>query len=177
MDETMNHVAHVERETEATHSRALLEQSFSPTVAEYLQQHPECLTGQLREGDASVCRLVWVRYDGGATLSGRLLRTVGQGYGVAHRDHSCPIKARWSTNYGDGLLALWNAPLDQADHATLACTAAQEMLDSLPTASNLWRHRLSEPLQMSIGIHTGPDPRRQLRHSQPHQVCTAGETP
>ncbi len=155
MDQTMNHVARLDQETEAARSRVLLEQAFSPSVAQYLQQHPESLAGQLREvtllsvdlcGFAALEELLSPAdcYD----LSGDVMELLTE-IVVAQQGEVVDY-------YGDGLLTLWNAPLDQADHATLACTAAQEMLDHLPRASSQWRYRLSEPLQLSVGIHTGP---------------------
>jgi len=57
--------------------------------------------------------------------------------------------------YGDGLCAMWNAPLDMSDHVDLACTAALHMLETLPAINERWRARLGHAIEMGIGIHTG----------------------
>ena len=57
--------------------------------------------------------------------------------------------------YGDGLVAMWNAPADQTDHAELGCRAALEMLVSLPTVSDEWMSVTQTELRLGIGIHTG----------------------
>ncbi len=58
--------------------------------------------------------------------------------------------------FGDGMLAMWNAPRWQADHADLACDAALQMLASLPSVSQQWIEAIRTPLRVGIGVHTGP---------------------
>jgi adenylate cyclase len=63
---------------------------------------------------------------------------------------------------GDGLMAFWNAPLDDADHAANACRAALEMIAAIPAIDEACRRearaagREHAPLSLGIGIHTGP---------------------
>jgi adenylate cyclase len=57
--------------------------------------------------------------------------------------------------YGDGLVAMWNAPANQPEHAELGCRAAFEMLDSLPTVSDDWINVTHTELRLGIGVHTG----------------------
>jgi adenylate cyclase len=57
--------------------------------------------------------------------------------------------------YGDGLAAMWNAPVDQPDHPELACRAALRMIDALPAVQKKWAHVLAEELRIGIGVHTG----------------------
>jgi adenylate cyclase len=57
---------------------------------------------------------------------------------------------------GDGLLAMWNAPLDQPDHAIRAARSALAMRDGLPELNRRWRDRLGKPLGLGIGINSGP---------------------
>jgi adenylate cyclase len=142
------------RETESACTRVLLEQAFSPTVAQYILQHPDSLAGQQREVTllfADLCGFTSLAetlspidcFDMLASVMELLTEIVATRHGIV-------------VDYlGDGLLAMWNAPLEQADHAMLACSAAQEMLDSLPKVSKHWRDCLSGPLQLGIGLHTG----------------------
>jgi adenylate cyclase len=55
---------------------------------------------------------------------------------------------------GDGLVAVFGAPLPQPDHALRACRAALAMLDELRPLQARWRPDLP-PLEIGIGINTG----------------------
>jgi adenylate cyclase len=57
--------------------------------------------------------------------------------------------------YGDGLCAMWNAPLNVADHADRACLAALDMLAVLPDLSRRWHGRVGQPLALGVGLHAG----------------------
>ncbi|MDA0166979.1 adenylate/guanylate cyclase domain-containing protein [Solirubrobacter ginsenosidimutans] len=58
---------------------------------------------------------------------------------------------------GDGVMAVFGAPLEQPDHADRALAAAREMLDiRLPRVNDWLRAQaLSEPLRMGIGMSSG----------------------
>jgi adenylate cyclase len=56
---------------------------------------------------------------------------------------------------GDGLVAMWNAPADQPEHAELACHAGLEMLDTLPAVAAEWFRLIHTELRLGIGVHTG----------------------
>jgi len=56
---------------------------------------------------------------------------------------------------GDGLMAIFGAPLHQPDHADRACAAALQMVDRLETL-NAERHEAGlKELEIGIGVHTG----------------------
>lgn len=63
---------------------------------------------------------------------------------------------------GDAIMAFWNAPLDDRDHARNACEAAFQMSERLAelNASRrqeaLQAHEDGEPLKLRIGLATGP---------------------
>lgn len=57
---------------------------------------------------------------------------------------------------GDALMAFWNAPLDQADHALRACRAAVKMLETLDELKKAWRDKGYPELEIGIGINSGP---------------------
>ena len=62
---------------------------------------------------------------------------------------------------GDGLLAFWNAPVDEPDHARLACLTALEMgvrLDRLNEELRAEARALNadyQPIRIGVGLNTG----------------------
>jgi adenylate cyclase len=57
---------------------------------------------------------------------------------------------------GDALMAFWNAPLEQPDHALRACRAAVRMLEKLDSMKPTWRAQGLPELEIGIGINSGP---------------------
>ncbi len=147
-------LARAEQEAEAGRLRVQFEQFFSADLARELQKNPRLLEGQEREvtvlfsdirgfsrlaeklGPTDSCKLV-------ADVMERLTARVREFDGVVV-DYS-----------GDGLMAMWNAPADQPDHAAKACRAALGMLADLPQLDAEWQGRLGGPLRLGLGLNTG----------------------
>jgi len=76
---------------------------------------------------------------------------------------SCVLDNRGTIDkyMGDAMMAFWNAPLDDAEHATHACTAALQMLAALKVVNMGLRDQAEKnqkpfkELKAGIGIHTG----------------------
>lgn len=56
---------------------------------------------------------------------------------------------------GDGLMALFGAPIPTADHARQALAAAREMLARLEELNRTWEKRGERPFRIGIGINSG----------------------
>ncbi|MGE0325640.1 MAG: adenylate/guanylate cyclase domain-containing protein [Polyangiaceae bacterium] len=56
---------------------------------------------------------------------------------------------------GDCIMAVWGAPVAQADHADRALAAAEDMLHFLETANQGWREKYGVEVRLGIGVNSG----------------------
>lgn len=148
-------LARMEKEAEAARNRARFEQFASPVIAAELERNPGLLEGTEREITVLFSDLrgfTRISEQLGARDTFQLVGDVMDKLTEQVLKHGGII----IDYYGDGLAAMWNAPLDQADHAQLACKAALAMQAEMPALNALWQERLGKPLQIGIGINTGP---------------------
>ena len=78
---------------------------------------------------------------------------------------------------GDGIIALFGAPIEQPDHADRALAAAREMLFERLPRFNEWmrEQRLGEGFQMGIGINTGEIMSGQVGSEQRMEYTVIGD--
>jgi adenylate cyclase len=147
-------MARLEKEAEAGRLR-IFEQFFSPSLAHELQRNPRLLEGQERE-----ITVLFSDIRGFSRLSQhlapqetcRLVREVMNELTEHVRAHDGVV-----VDYaGDRMMAMWNTPVDQPDHAALACRAALAIRGAVPRLSAAWSPRLGSPLEISLGLNTGP---------------------
>jgi adenylate cyclase len=148
-------LARLEQEAEAGRLRIQFEQFFSPDLARELQRNPRLLEGQERE-----ITVLFSDIRGFSRLAERMephevCRLVREVMGaLTEQIRACDgVVVDYS---GDGLMAMWNAPADQPDHAAMACRAALAIQRVIPALSESWSGRLGCPLTLGLGLNTGP---------------------
>jgi len=57
---------------------------------------------------------------------------------------------------GDGIMAVYGAPIAKPDHALRATKTAMEMQRALAALNHDWENRGQSPLRMGVGVNTGP---------------------
>ena len=141
-------------EAQAARRRVQFEQFFTPDLAAALDADPALLDGRDREvtvlfadirGFSALSESISPR------LACELIQDVMQHLTARILESSGVI-----VDYiGDGLLAMWNAPLEQPDHAVRACQSALAMRDGMPELSRRWEGRLGKPIGLGVGINSG----------------------
>ncbi len=138
----------------AQRTRVQFEQFFSPDLARELERDSKLLEGRTDE-----VTILFSDLRGFTVLSERL-----GAHKTCHmlRDMMERLSERIVeqggviVDYaGDGILAMWNAPVKQADHALRACRAALAMLAELPALNACWGEEAAGSLALGIGINTG----------------------
>ncbi len=147
-------LARSQGEAEAARRRVQLEQFVSSQVAHELERDPKMLDGHDREVTilfSDIRNFSRLSEQLGTVDIFRLVRDV-----MDHLTQRIYENNGTLVDYiGDGLLAMWNAPTDQADHAVMACRAALAMFKDLPELNETWRTRLGSPIALGIGLNTG----------------------
>jgi adenylate cyclase len=128
----------------------------SPDVVEEITNHPERLT---LGGDRRELTLLFTDLAGFTSLSEQLgaeeIADVLNRHLTAMTHIIMRHQGTVGKFIGDAIMAFWNAPLTDPDHAVHACMAAREMQEEAARQrAELTREGLP-PLMMRIGIHTG----------------------
>jgi adenylate cyclase len=135
--------------------RDRLQRYFSPAVASLLEEQPD--------GVPDTTRVVTVLF---SDLRGFTSLTYGMPpdrvVELLNEVHSALVEEVFRSGgtldkfMGDGLMAYFNAPLDQPDHASRAVSCAAGMKGALDEVNRRRLERQDPPLRLGIGIHTGP---------------------
>lgn len=147
--------ARISYQTDAVKRKAQFAQHFTSELADELERDPTLLDG--REREISVMFSDVRRF---STISSQLTpqetcRFVGdimEALTAVIRSHNGVL-----VDYiGDGLIAIWNAPKDQPNHASLACIAAIEMVEAVKAVDEVWQSRIGAKINIGVGINSGP---------------------
>jgi adenylate cyclase len=138
-------------------AQELMARYLSPSVSQWVLKQPE----QLKlGGDTRTMTVLFCDLRGFTTLSHSLepqqLVSFINEYMTAMTEIIFRHDGVLDKYIGDEIMAFWNAPLDQPDHARRACLAALDMLRELHRLRASWAQRGLPQLDIGIGINTGP---------------------
>ncbi|MBV9016376.1 MAG: adenylate/guanylate cyclase domain-containing protein [Alphaproteobacteria bacterium] len=149
-------------ETERRQVRHAFSRYLAPAVVEHLAEHPERLTlgGELRE-----LTIMFSDIRGFTTISegmdARELTSFLNRYLTPMTDVIMSHDGTVDKYMADGIMAFWNAPLEDARHAEHACLAALAMRTELARLNDAWRAEASaagrpfREVRAGIGLNTG----------------------
>jgi adenylate cyclase len=148
-------LARQEQERAALEAAVRFEQFFTPSLARHLTREPNLLEG--REAEVT---LLFSDICGFSRITERLGPGVAVRWVGAVLDEVSRIVLAEDgvlVDYiGDELLAMWGAPGSQPDHALRGVRAALAIVDALPELNAHWQKTLGEPMDLGLGLNTGP---------------------
>jgi adenylate cyclase len=77
---------------------------------------------------------------------------------------------------GDAIIAFWNAPLDEPDHALRAARTALACQARLAAAAPEWEKKYGRRIRMRIGLNTGPAIVGNMGSSRRFDYTAIGDT-
>ena len=133
---------------------------MSPHYVDELAAHPERLK---LDGQARIMTIMFCDIRGFTSLSEKLdaetLTHFMNSFLSPMTEIITERKGTIDKYIGDCIMAFWNAPLDDPDHATNAVQAAQAMRRKLVELNHLWQaeaaYQAFLPVRVGIGINTG----------------------
>jgi adenylate cyclase len=137
--------------------KGAFKQYLSPLVIEELVQHPERLKlgGELRE-----LSIFFSDVKGFTSISERLnpqeLTALLNDYLTAMTDIIYAHEGTVDKYEGDAIIAFWNAPLAQKNHAILAVHTALECQAKLTELNPKYKEQIGTELYQRIGLNSGP---------------------
>lgn len=148
------------------HQRATIRRAFSqyvsPSIVRELTAHPEQLKlgGEVRELSILVCDI----RDFSAIaerMNAEELTAFINSFLTPLSDIIIDSGGTIDKYMGDAVMAFWNAPIDQPDHAERACQAALQIMARMDALNSAWRQdaqaagRTFDDVRIGIGVNTG----------------------
>ncbi len=135
-------------------------QYLKPEIVAQLARHRGGVDDIMRGGERRDITLLFVDVRGFTSMSEKMAAEDVTTLIQMYLDHLSGIIFTWDGTIdkyvGDEIVAFWNAPRDQPDHALLAVRCAYDMIAKAPEL----QHRLLEknlpPIRWGIGVNTGP---------------------
>jgi adenylate cyclase len=151
----LQHYITVDREKR--HNRRMLDLYLSPALSHYVSEHPD----MLKLGGEKLDRSVLFSDVKSFTVIAEQLKPeqlveLLNYYLGEMTDIVFAHDGMLDKYIGDGVMAVWGAPVPQADHALRACRAALKMLERMPALNAHCAERGWPELHIRIGLSSGP---------------------
>jgi len=148
---------YVVADREKRHTRRMLDLYLSPSLAGFVSERPEMLKLGGEKRDRTV---LFSDIKGFTTIAEGLepeqLVELLNDYLGKMTDIVFEYDGMLDKYIGDGVMAVWGAPLPQADHATRACHAALRMMEKLAEINARGAELGWPKLSIRIGLNSGP---------------------
>ncbi len=152
---SVQHYVVVDREKR--HTRRVLDLYLNPSLARFVSDHPETLK---LGGEKSERTVLFSDIKSFTSFAERLepeqLVELLNVYLGEMTDIVFAQDGMLDKYIGDGVMAVWGAPLPQADHAARACRAALTMVERLVELNARCAERGWPTLSIRIGLNSGP---------------------
>jgi adenylate cyclase len=149
-------LSHRETEQRQREIRQAFSRYMSPQYVEQLARHPEKL---VLGGETKLLTIMFCDIRGFTTLSEGLgaqeLTQLVNNFLSPMTEIITAHKGTIDKYIGDCIMAFWNAPLDDPDHAKNAVGAARAMRKRLAELNQAWAAEGRRTLHIGIGINTG----------------------
>jgi adenylate cyclase len=155
-------IGYLRTEARQREIRSAFSRYMSPHYVEELAAHPERL---VLGGEMRVMTIMFCDIRGFTTLAegmdARTLTHFMNSFLSPMTEIITELKGTIDKYIGDCIMAFWNAPLDDSEHARNAVRAAQAMRLQLAELNRLWSleaqaaGRSSAPVRIGIGINSG----------------------
>jgi adenylate cyclase len=137
---------------ERRHLRTAFARFVPPAVVDELVEHRAALAGVEREATVLFCDLRGFTTVAEQLGAERVIELLNR-YLTEMSDAILDAGGTVVSYMGDGIMAVFGAPLPQDDHADRALRAAREMLGPRLAAFNAWA---GQDLRMGVGLCSGP---------------------
>jgi adenylate cyclase len=139
---------------------SLFGQYLKPEIVAQLARTRGGVDDIMRGGERRDITLLFVDVRGFTSMSERMAAEDVTTLIQMYLDHLSGIIFTWDGTIdkyvGDEIVAFWNAPRDQPDHALLAVRCAYDMINQAPDLEQKLLASGLPPIRWGIGVNTGP---------------------
>ena len=135
-------------------------QYLKPEIVAQLARHRGGVEDIMRGGERRDITLLFVDVRGFTSMSESMAAEDVTTLIQMYLDHLSGIIFTWDGTIdkyvGDEIVAFWNAPRDQPDHALLAVRCAYDLIAKAPELQKRLLEKGLPPIRWGIGVNTGP---------------------